>query len=159
MAHKKLTAMKNIPTQLISAASLAAALAALAFAGCSKSDRADATSSVKSAYTDSKDAVVDAWNDVKSYTFDKRDDFNARATAQMDKMKARTSELRANYSEAQASASRKAALEELKNSEADYKDKIDALGNATADTWDSAKENAVSAWDRLKSSYDKARAD
>ena len=50
-------------------------------------------------------------------------------------------------------------MAELKNSEADYKEKLAALGTASADTWDSAKQNVILAWDRLEVSYRKARAD
>ncbi len=103
--------------------------------------------------------MSDAWGDVKSFTFDKRDDFTKSARAFEARMEAQLSELRANYSEAQASASRKAAMDELKNAEADYKEKLSALGTATADTWDSAKQNVVAAWDRVQSAYAKARAD
>jgi hypothetical protein len=74
-------------------------------------------------------------------------------------MDAQMSELHANYSEAKASASRKAAMAEIKDSEAAYKEKLGALGTATADTWDSAKQNVISAWDHLQASYYKARAD
>ena len=62
-------------------------------------------------------------------------------------------------SDAKASASRKAAMEELKKSEADYKTKVSALGDATEATWDSAKQNAIASWDRLQAAYYKARAD
>ena len=151
--------MKTTSIRLYSIALLAAGFGAGLCTGCSKQDRDDTTAKVKDAYEDSKDAVVDAWKDVKSYTFEKRDDFSASAKAQMADLEARASRLQANYSDAQASASRKAAMEELKNSQADYKEKVDALGTATADTWDSAKQNVVAAWDRLKAAYDKARAD
>jgi hypothetical protein len=136
-----------------------ACLAALAFfPGCSKSDTDAATDKVKDVYQDSKDAVVDTWKDVKSYTFEKRDDFGTEAKAQMAQIDANVARLHAKESDAQASASRKAAWDDLKTSEADYKTKLDALGTATADTWDSAKQNVVSAWDHVKASYDKARA-
>jgi hypothetical protein len=49
-------------------------------------------------------------------------------------------------------------MDELKNSEADYKAKLEALGTATGDTWAAAKNNVVLAWDRLQASYHKARA-
>lgn len=138
---------------------LAAGLTTLALTGCGKDDRTEATNKVKDAYQDTKTALVNAWGDVKSFTFDKRNDFTASAKALTSKMDAQLSDLRANYSEAKASASRKAAMEDLKSSEADYKTKLDALGNATADTWDSAKQNVISSWDHLQASYDKARAD
>jgi hypothetical protein len=50
-------------------------------------------------------------------------------------------------------------MEELKNSQADYKQKLDALGNASAATWDSAKNNTIAAWNRLEAAYYKARAE
>ncbi len=103
--------------------------------------------------------MANAWDSVKSYTFEKRDDFRASAKSMSASMDAKISEVRANYSEAKASASRKAAMNELKDSESDYKAKLDALGNATAATWDSAKQNVIAAWDRLEASYKKARAD
>jgi len=151
--------MKTLPVRLIPSTALGLCLAALTLTACSKQDTDQTTSKVKAAYQDSKDAAVDAWNDVKSYTFDKHDDFSAEAKARLAKIEAQESDLRANYSDAQASASRKAAMDELKNSDADYKAKVDALGTATADTWDSAKQNVVSSWDHLKAAYDKARAD
>ena len=145
--------------RLIPVAFLVASLSALAFTGCSKTDRTEASDHVKDTYQDSKTAVSNAWDNVKSYTFDKRDDFTANAKAVTAKMDAQVSELHANYSEANASASRKAAMAELKDSEADYKSKLDALGTATADTWDSAKQNVIASWDKLQASYYKARAD
>lgn len=141
------------------AALLVVSLSALAFAGCSKSDSDKAGDKVKEAYQDSKKAVTNAWDDVKSYTFEKRNDFSANAKAVTAKMDSQLSELHANYSEAKASASRKAAMAELKDSEADYKAKLDALGSATADTWDSAKQNVIASWDKLQASYYKAKAD
>ena len=154
--------MKTTKTAILSArlfpvALLVAGLSTLAFTGCSKEENKDTGATIKEAYQDSKTAVVNAWNDVKSYTFEKRSDFSASAKALTAKMDSQISELRANYSDAKASASRKAAMAELKDSEADYKAKLDALGTATADTWDSAKQNVISSWDKLQASYYKAK--
>jgi len=145
--------------RLIPVALLAAGLSALVFTGCSKQESSTAETKVKEAYQDTKSAVANAWNDVKSYTFEKRSDFSASAKAMTSKMDAQVSELRANYSEAKASDSRKAAMAELKDSEADYQEKVAALGTATADTWDSAKQNVIASWDKLQAKYDKAKAD
>lgn len=146
--------MKNPISTLLT---LALGGAALALTGCSKQDRADATATMKEAARDTRDAFADAWGEVKSFTYEKRDDFNAKARSLAAQAEVQVSELRANYSEAQASASRKAAMEELKNAEADYKDKLAALGNASADTWEAAKNNVILAWDKLQASYRKAR--
>jgi len=150
---------KNSRTRFVPLATVAAAFAVAALGGCSKNDQADASATVKSAYADTKAAAKDAWADVKTFAFDQRDKFTANANALSSKIDAQVAEARANYSEDKASASRKAAMAELKNSEADYKAKVDALGHATADTWDSAKQNTIAAWDRLQADYDKARAD
>jgi hypothetical protein len=147
--------MKNHSSPFVA---LALGITALVFAGCNKQDRADASATVKEAARDTKEAFADAWGEVKSFTYEKRDDFNAKARSLSAQWDVQVSELRANYSEAQASASRRAAMDELKNAEADYKEKLAALGNATADTWDAAKNNVVLAWDKLQASYRKARA-
>jgi hypothetical protein len=150
---------------------LAASVLAMAgLTGCSKEERqetkttmSDAAHTVgeksKEAYHGTKDALSNAWDNVKGATFEKRDEFTASAKAMSAEMEAKVSKVKADYSDAQASASRKAAMEELKNSEADYKAKVSALGDATAATWDSAKNNVIAAWDKLQASYYKARAD
>lgn len=150
--------IKSISPRFFSTAVVAAALVT-GVVGCSKQDRADANATAKEAYSDTKSVMSNAWDNVKTFSFDRRDEFTANAKALSARMEAQVSELRAEYSEAKASASRKAAMEELKNSEADYKDKLDALGNATASTWDSAKQNVIAAWDRMQAAFQKARAD
>lgn len=149
-----------------------AALAAVVAltAACSKQERdaaADktkdaydkASAGAKEAYQDTKAAMANAWNEVKSFSFEQRDKFAANAKALQSNMELQTSRLRAEYAEAQASASRKAAMAELKNAEADYKQKVAALSDATAATWESAKQNVIAAWDRLQAAYHEARAD
>jgi hypothetical protein len=128
-------------------------------AACSEKTRADASATAKDIYADTKDAVTSAWDKMKSYSFDKRGDFTTHAKALSAKMEADASALRANYSDTKASASRKAAMAELKNSEADYKEKVAALSHATADTWESAKQNVIASWDRLQAAYYKARTE
>lgn len=147
----------RFPSSFLRAA--AAVALTLGLASCSKHDQAEAKSAVKDAYDETKAAAATAWDNVKSFSFEQRDKFNANAKALAAKADAQISEVRADYSEAKASESRKAAMAELKNSEADYKSKVDALGHATAATWDSAKANTIAAWERLQAAYYKARAD
>ena len=127
-------------------------------AACTKQEQEKVGATIKESYEDSKVAMSKAWDRVKDYTFDKRDDFTANAKALSSKMDVQLSEVRANFSEAKASVSRKAAMEELKNAEADYKDKLRALATASADTWEAAKANLILAWDRLQAAYYKFRA-
>jgi hypothetical protein len=151
--------MKTSSRHLTSTTLIATGLLTLSLIGCSRKDRADASAATKDAYADAKSAISNGWDNVKSFTFEQRNDFTANAKALSAKAEAQMSELRADYSEAKASASRKAAMSELKSSEADFKGKVDALGNATAATWDSAKQNVIAAWDKLQASIQKARAD
>jgi len=151
--------MKSTLAFTLSVAALSAGLSTLGLTGCNKSDRADVSAKAGEMVADTKDAMSRGWDNVKTFTFEKRDDFRANGKAMSSKWDAQMSELRANYSEAKASASRKAAMAELKDSEAAYKEKLEALGTATADTWDSAKQNVISSWDHLQASYYKARAE
>lgn len=151
--------MKTTSVRALSLATLAAIISSLGFTACNKSDRADTSAKAGEVVADTKEAMGHGWDKVKSFTFDKRDDFTANAKALTSKMDAQMSDLHANYSEAKASSSRKAAMAEIKDSDAAYKQKLAALGTATADTWDSAKQNVIAAWDHLEATYYKARAD
>jgi hypothetical protein len=137
--------------------------------GCTREDRADAKDTTRdavsdtrnaasNAFNDAKNATANAWNNFKDATFEKKSEFEQHARAAHREMDAQMSKLKAEYSEAQASASRKAAMEEFKNAESDYKQKLDALGNATKDTWGAARDDVKHAWDRMQAAYAKARA-
>jgi hypothetical protein len=151
--------MKTTSTVILLSATFMAGLSAFGLSGCNKSERSEAGDKAGEIASDTKDAMNHGWDSVKSFTFEKRDDFRANGKAISSKWDARMSELHASYSDAKASASRKAAMAELKHSEAAYKEKLESLGTATADTWDSAKQNVISSWDHLQASYYKARAD
>jgi hypothetical protein len=159
--------MKN--KLILTTALLSTSLAMLTLTACSKSKRDDLADKSKEAYQDTKAAVkevahdtkvavVKGWDNLKDYSFEKRSDFTLQLKAQQADFEAGMSKLRAEYSEASASASRKAAMSELNDSEADYKEKLAAMGHATADTWTSARNNVAASWDRLQASYAKARA-
>ena len=148
--------MKN--KMLRSTLLITAAMSVLILAACSKGKREDIADKSKEVYQDAKAAVVEGWADLKDYTFEKRSNFSLKLKAHQADFEAGVSKLRADYSETTASASRRAAMNELKDSEADYKQKLAAVGNATADTWASARDNVIASWDRVQASYAKARA-
>jgi len=151
--------MKITAARTLCLATLTAVVSSLGLTGCNKSERADAGAKAGEVVADTKEAMGHGWDKVKSFTYDKRDEFAANAKALTSKMDAQMSDLHANYSEAKASSSRKAAMAEIKDSDAAYKEKFAALGTATADTWDRAKQNVIAAWDHLEATYYKARAD
>lgn len=136
-----------------------AGCALLFLSACSKGDREEISDHTKEAYRSTKEAVSQGWQDLKSFTFEKRDAFTAQLKAQRARLEAEASAMRAEYSEAKASASRRAAMDELKNAESDYRAKLGALGNATAATWEAARDDVAAAWDRLQAAYAKARAE
>lgn len=134
-------------------------VAALGLAACSDRDRSNLRSDTSNAIDKAKTSMSEAWSDVKNYTFEKKDDFVASTRAMTSKMDAEISELQARYAAAKADASRSGAMDELRNARAAFNDKMSALGRATADTWNQAKQESVAAWDRLEAAYHKARAD
>lgn len=137
--------------------------AALLFAaGCSKSQNdkvADAaqsaTTAVKDAAIDVKDAAVDAWDSVKDYTLDRKADFSAGFDQKTKSMDDKIDQLKANASST-TDADKAKAIKDYDEARADLKAKLSDLGNATADTWASAKANVKIAWDKVKSAYDRA---
>ncbi len=132
--------------------------AALAVSACNKQDRTNVAVAANHAYEDTKAAAQRTWDDVKAATWDRREDFKASARELGTKMDAQLQDLRTRYANSQANASRQAAMEKLKSSEADYHQKLDALGTATADTWESAKQEAKRAWEKLEAAYQDARS-
>ena len=130
----------------------------------------DSKAAVQDAYSDTKDktkemyeksraALSDRWSKVKAYTYEKRAELASTSKQLEAEMEAQASKLKADLAQAKATESRKAALEELRSAEADYKQKAAALGSATAATWDSAKSQLAASWDKWEVSYRKAIAE
>ena len=157
--------------KLIALPAALAGLTLVAFTGCNKQN--DLAQSTTPAYEPARVSdlpmsgapMTDApftsaeWNQLRGASYEAKADFDRQLKAMNSTLEARVSELRSEYNEAQASASRKAAMDELKNSEADFKQKMSAVGRATKDTWNSAKSDAAASWDRLQAAYDRARAE
>ncbi len=128
--------------------------------GCSKSNdtkAADAVQDTKTAIKDAaksvSDSTVDTWNHIKDYTFDKRSDFSTsidNATRTMDE---KLADLKAKMTP--DSPEKTKARQEYDEARAQLKEALTNLGNATADTWASAKTQVAKAWDRVQASYDK----
>jgi phenylalanyl-tRNA synthetase alpha subunit len=145
---------KYIPSILL----ISAGLGILTLGACSKSERQDLKEDTKAAYQETKDKVAEGWDRLKTFTYEQREAFSAEFNSKQAAVEAELSELRADYSEAKASASRKAAMDDLRNAETNYKEKLSSLGRATADTWNAARDNVISAWDELQASIARARA-
>jgi CHASE3 domain sensor protein len=158
--------MKPHLNTLGSFVALVLALSVLVTAGCKESKKEEikevadkAVQATQNAVDKAQVAMSNAWSDLKGFTIEKKADFTAGAKAMSSKLDAQVSELRANYAEAKASARRKEAMEELKNSRAHYEEKLAALGRATADTWEAAKLDVIAAWNKVEASFHKAKAE
>jgi hypothetical protein len=163
--------MNTRNSRLRSSAALVACVALLPlFAACNKQERVEAQDKAKDAYNTTADkakdmyastsaAMSESWAKVKAYSYDKKDEFTSTSKALQAQMEAQVSKLQATVAKEQASASRTAAMNELKDADADYKQKLAALGSATAATWDSAKASVIASWDKLEASYRKALAE
>src|ERR671913_388695 len=101
--------MKASPQYLISCAVAGVAFVGLLLTGCTREERATAGATAKEMISDSKAALGRGWDKVKSATYDKRGDVEAHGKALAAEIEAQASKLRASYSDAKASASRKAA--------------------------------------------------
>ncbi|HUG12147.1 MAG TPA: hypothetical protein VMM36_14100 [Opitutaceae bacterium] len=137
---------------------VAAGLAILTLAACSKGERGDLADDTKAAYQEAKGKVAEGWDRLKTFTYEQKEDFKAEFDTKQAEVEAAMSELKAEYSEKEASASRKAAMDDLQNSEKNYKEKLSAVGRATSDTWGAARDDVIHAWDELQASIARARS-
>lgn len=97
------------------------------------------------------------WSEIRGYNYDQRGEFNSNLNAMSARVEAEISELRAEASGADASASRRAALEEVQNAKSDFDEKSAALARASEDSWEQARDEAAAAWDRLQAALARAR--
>jgi hypothetical protein len=97
-------------------------------------------------------------SDLKSTPFEKRDEFTAAvkdAAAQLDQ---RITDLQAEQVGRTPSDSLTRAREELKAARADLEDRINALGYATAETWNTVRDHTLASLLRLNEAYRKAKS-
>ncbi|MFZ1056833.1 MAG: hypothetical protein WAN79_14260 [Opitutaceae bacterium] len=129
--------------------------------GCSKSDKdkvADAVQqtkvSVVNAAEDVKAAAITTWDRIKDATYEKRSEFSASLAKAADKMDEKIADLKTKA--APDSPERAEAIKKYDEARAELKSKLSDLGNASADTWSNAKEEAAKAWRKLEAAFDKA---
>lgn len=128
---------------------------ALAFTACGRNTADRSTeSSARSA-----SVQTDSWNDLRTYSFEKRGEFNSSLSAMNARLEAEVSKLEADISSANASQSRKDAIAAVKSDKANFDEKSAALARASKDTWEQARDEAAAAWDKLQASLAKARAE
>lgn len=142
---------------------------ALAFTACgrntakntseSSARSADTAASTSASNASLTQPTTDNWTELRTYSYDKRGDFNSSLNAMTAKVDAEVSQLEADASAARASRARKDAIAEVKSDKANFDEKSAALARASQDTWNQARDEAAAAWDKLQASLAKARAE
>jgi hypothetical protein len=139
-------------------------LAAL-IAGCGQSSSSDESdSSGSSSWTDTAksqydkvkaDAVAD-WNDLKSFSADKKDEFMQSVKAGQADLDKQIASLKQEGDKLSGMAKTQysAAVTQLDSAAKTLDQKIKAAGDASEAGWDNARNEVISAWDALKKSLD-----
>ena len=84
---------------------------------------------------------------------------NERRKKLVKKYANKIAKLKADYQGEKASAARQAAMDRVTSARATLAENLDALGEASAATWDSAKAEVIAATKKLEAAYDDAVAD
>jgi hypothetical protein len=97
-------------------------------------------------------------NRLKQYSYEQRADFTATVRTLATQSDNTWTAMNVGYIEMEATAPRRSAMEFLRTTQIDFKDKVAALDNTTPETWETLKGNVVMAWDRYEQALLKARS-
>jgi hypothetical protein len=101
-----------------------------------------------------------SWNEVKTYTVEKKDDaitFGKQLMREAD-VKIRDLERRAAKSTGEVKAAHEKNMNDLKDKRALTAAKLDAMGKASGNAWEATKNGFADAGRDLQRAYDKAAA-
>ncbi len=102
----------------------------------------------------------DAWDTVKAYTVEKKSDavaYGKKLVRETDN-KIKGLETKASKASGETKAKYQEEIKELKSKRAAASKKLDEMGKATGDAWDSAKDGFADAYKDLHQSFEKAAA-
>ena len=102
----------------------------------------------------------EAYEAFKAYMIDKKNDAVAHGKDLLKKTDAAVDQLQVKADEASGDAQKtyQESIDDLKEKRAVAAEKLDNLGNASADSWDDAKEGFTEAYEALYDAYKKAVA-
>ena len=102
----------------------------------------------------------EAYKAFKAYMIDKKNDAVAHGKDLLKKTDAAVDQLQVKADEASGDAQKtyQESIDDLKEKRAVAAEKLDNLGNASADSWDDAKEGFTEAYEALYDAYKKAVA-
>jgi Skp family chaperone for outer membrane proteins len=98
-----------------------------------------------------------SWNELRSYTFERRGEFNSSLNAMSSKVDAEIATLKSKASGANAD-NKQEALKEVQKAKAEFDGKAAALGRASQQQWEESREEVAEAWERLQSALQRARS-
>lgn len=127
--------------------------AMLILSGCAGERQAGVTE--RTGDPQSPAALTDA---LTSYDFERRSEFTSQFTAMHSEFTAQLREYEAKNPPANATEDTKASMAEVKSAEMDFKSKLDALATADAGSWNTARNNVVSSWERLQAAFGRVHA-
>ena len=157
---------KNIVKTIHSLPFLAAlSAAAILLPGCAKTDTvqsvADNTAATaKDVGADIKTTTVDAWDNIKDYTYEKREDFATGVDRMSDKKDTDLRAMNAKFAGLpdETAKARDRAVKDYNEARAGLKTDLAELRASSVDTWAAAKEKTNQAWQRVQATYDKVTA-
>jgi hypothetical protein len=100
---------------------------------------------------------ADAWDEIKDYTYAQKSELVDRVKAMTSDFDAAVASVRSSSAKTEFADSRSTALAALEEVRSVVAQKREALENASAETWLSAKAEFRSTWKNAQAAYDKAK--
>jgi hypothetical protein len=123
-----------------------ASVGLMIFAGCSNEKSGDV-----SARTGDPQTPGSRQDALTSFGFERRDEFAVQFKAMHSEFAAQLREYQA--ANPKASDGQNSAMSEVLSAEADFKNKLDAVSTADANSWNTARDNVTAAWERLQAAF------
>ena len=139
--------------RMIACAAVAALMSASALSGAAWSAETDSRSA--------KEDVMQIWNDIKTFSIERKNDAVEAGHRFMDEVDERIDALEAKASEmkADASADWQKDMRRVREMRAAAAEKLDRLADGSAETWKNVKEGFGDALGDLADTLDKAQSD
>jgi hypothetical protein len=142
---------------------VALSAAVIVLSGCAKTDTVqsvaqDTAATAKDVAVDVKTTAVDSWDNIKDYSYEKREDFAAGLDRMSDKRDAELRSMNAKLAGLpdDTAKARDHAVKDFNEARASLKTHLTDLRASSADTWAAAKEKTAESWQRVQTAYDKA---
>jgi hypothetical protein len=94
--------------------------------------------------------------DLGNIPYEKRDEFTSAVNSQVVRLDARITELGTRRTSEPVSEPRRQAMEAMKSARAELDEKVGAISQASAETWNSVRSQVLEALNRAESAYQRA---